>query len=421
MMRLRLVLPLLALCGLLASCTRPDDGRVVVKFWAMGREGEVVTQLMPEFERTHPGIRVEVQQLPWTAAHQKLLTAFAGEAMPDVFQLGNTWVPEFHALKAIIQLDAYLAQSAHIQRGDYFDGIWDTNVIDGKLYGLPWYVDTRVMFYNRKLLAELGYRQPPTTWSEWMKAMEAVKRKVGPQNYAMLLPNEEYETLLGLALQQDEPLLRDGGRYGNFRSASFRRALQLYGEMFEKKLAPMERVSNVYHEFSMNFISFYFSGPWNIGEFRRRVPAAAQDTWMTARLPGPNGYSSAIAGGSSLAIASSSRHPKEAWQLVEYLSRTDVADKFNELTGDMPPRRSNWEAPRLAKDPYARAFREQLEYVKPVPKVPEWENIVAAMRVMGERVAHNTISVDDAVVELDAEVDRILEKRRWMLDREQRQ
>ena len=67
----------------------------------MGREGEVVRQLLPDFEREHPGIRVEVQQLPWTAAHQKLLTAFAGDALPDVAQLGNTWLPEFVALHAI--------------------------------------------------------------------------------------------------------------------------------------------------------------------------------------------------------------------------------------------------------------------------------------------------------------------------------
>ena len=62
-----------------AGCSpRPDQ--TVVRFWAMGREGEVVTALIPEFERAHPGIRVDVQQLPWSAAHEKLLTAFAGDA-----------------------------------------------------------------------------------------------------------------------------------------------------------------------------------------------------------------------------------------------------------------------------------------------------------------------------------------------------
>ena len=67
----------------------------------MGREGEVVAELLPEFHRAHPGIKVEVQQIPWSAAHEKLLTAFVGDATPDIAMLGNTWVPEFVALDAL--------------------------------------------------------------------------------------------------------------------------------------------------------------------------------------------------------------------------------------------------------------------------------------------------------------------------------
>lgn len=89
-----------ALCWL-AGRTTSSPRETVLKFWAMGREGEVVMELLPEFERTHPGIRVEVQQLPWSAAHEKLPTAFAGDAKPDLCQLGNTWIPEFVALQAL--------------------------------------------------------------------------------------------------------------------------------------------------------------------------------------------------------------------------------------------------------------------------------------------------------------------------------
>src|SRR6185369_7557120 len=73
-----------------AGCRASQSGRVTIRFWGMGREGEVVAELLPEFERAHPGIHVEVQQIPWTAAHEKLLTAFVGRSTPDVSQLGNT-------------------------------------------------------------------------------------------------------------------------------------------------------------------------------------------------------------------------------------------------------------------------------------------------------------------------------------------
>ncbi len=153
--------PLLVV-SLAAACSAPRPATPSLRFWAMGREGEVVTQLLPEFERTHPGIHVEVQQLPWTAAHEKLLTAFAGDATPDVCQLGNTWIPEFAALDALEPLDAIRRRVGDRRcRRDYFPGIWDTNVVDGALYGVPWYVDTRLLFYRRDLLAQAGFASPP--------------------------------------------------------------------------------------------------------------------------------------------------------------------------------------------------------------------------------------------------------------------
>ena len=109
----------------LTGCAR-DSGTTSLRFWAMGRESEVVAQLMPAFEREHPGVRVKVEQLPWTAAHEKLLTAFAGDATPDVAQIGNTWLPEMAALGAIEPLQARVAAAPTIAQADYFDGIWRT-------------------------------------------------------------------------------------------------------------------------------------------------------------------------------------------------------------------------------------------------------------------------------------------------------
>ena len=149
----RLLLIGVAMLG--AGCAPRAADVTVVRFWAMGREGEVVTALLPEFERTHPGIRVDVQQLPWTAAHEKLLTAFAGDATPDICQLGNTWIPEFVALGALQPLGARIARSS-VDPHDFFAGIWDTNVVGGQPYGVPWYVDTRLLFYRRDLLDAAG-------------------------------------------------------------------------------------------------------------------------------------------------------------------------------------------------------------------------------------------------------------------------
>jgi multiple sugar transport system substrate-binding protein len=403
----------LALC----ACSRPQDQ---LTFWAMGRESEVVAELLPEFERTHPGVHVSLQQLPWTGAHAKLLTAFVAGATPDVAQLGNTWIAELAELHALEPLGPRVQHSAAVPPSDYFNGIWDTNLIDGVLCGVPWYVDTRLLFYRTDLLKQAGFDAPPENWKQWRQTLAAIKQRAGPDRYSILLPLNEFEPLTALALQQPEPLLREGGGRGNFESAGFRKALGFYVEMFDRGWAPLvseAQISNVWDEFARGYFAYYISGPWNIGEFRRRLPPERSHDWMTAPLPGPDGPGASIAGGSSLVIFAGSRHKAQAWQLIEYLSRPEVQERFRALTGDLPPRRSVWALKALAADPYARAFRQQLERARPAPKVPEWEHIEDELRLVGERAVTGQITVEQAARELDRRVDAILEKRRWMLAR----
>lgn len=162
--------------------------------------------------------------------------------------------------------------SSSIEQVDYFPGIWNTNLYGDTLYGVPWYVDTRVLFYRRDILQRTGIARVPQTWPEWRTAMEAVKREVGPQNYSVLLPLNEFEPLLALGLQQDEPLLRDQNTRGNFQSDGFKQALTFYKALFDDGLAPPSsntQISNVYAEFDRGYFSFYITGPLE----HRRVSA----------------------------------------------------------------------------------------------------------------------------------------------------
>ena len=406
---------------LLGACGRAPSQPEVLHFWAVGVEAEALSHILPEFERTHPDVRVEVQQLAWPAAHEKLLTAVAGDATPDVCQLGNTWIPELVALHALEPLQARVSGSALIAPDDYFSGVWQPNMVEGELYGVPWYVDTRLLFYRSDLLRAAGFTAPPANWREWLRQMQAIKRLGGQDRYAALLPLNQFEPLLVLALEQPESMLRDGNRYGNFRSRSFRRTLAFYHSLFEQSLAPAlteAQVSNVWNEFGRGYYSFYVSGPWNIAQFKRRLPPALQSSWMTAPMPGPEGPGVSSAGGSSLVIFNRSRHKASAFALIEYLSQPRVQQHLHDLTGDLPPRRTSWQSGAIAEDPYSQAFRTQLERLRAVPQLPEWEQIMQAMRTMGERVVHGEQSEEDAVVQLDAEVDAMLAKRRWMLSRQ---
>jgi multiple sugar transport system substrate-binding protein len=432
----------------LPGCDSTSDRAVTVEFWAMGQEGERVRALLPEFERRHPGIRVRVQQLPWSAAHEKLLTAYAGDAMPDLFQLGNTWIPEFVALRAVEPLDPRLNAWPDAALADYFPGILATNRLDGRTWALPWYVDTRLFFYRTDLLAAAGFPEPPATWQGWLDAMARLKALAGSERYAILLPINEWQVLVILALQRDATLLRDRDRYGDFRNPRFRQAFLFYLSLFEGGLAPPvsnTQMANLYQEFTNGTFAIYATGPWNIGEFGRRLPAALQPYWSTVPLPGfadtppvKDGSTTpalgaippcqgreqdcpevgvSLAGGASLALSRTSPRREAAWKLLEFLAAPEQQARFYQLTGDLPARQSAWNDPALAGNRYLQAFRRQLRHVRATPPIPEWERIANRIAYYAELAVRKRLNVDEALAALDRDVDQILEKRRWLLDR----
>jgi multiple sugar transport system substrate-binding protein len=304
---------------------------------------------------------------------------------------------------------------------DYFSGIWDTNVVDGAIRGIPWYVDTRLLFYRTDLLKAAGFAAAPRTWSEWLEAMRRIKARQAPGHFAVLLPVDEYEQPLILGREMGSSLLRDGDRYGDFRATPFRKAAEFYVSLFHEGLAPAwsnSQVTSVYQQFAAGDFALYITGPWNVGEFRRRLPPEMKDRWTTAPMPAPDGTPQpgvSLAGGASLVLFQASRHPEAAWKLVEFLSEPAVQVRFHQLTGDLPPRLSAWNDPTLAGDRQSAAFRAQLERVVSAPKIPEWEEVSVQVWQSLEPAIRGRESVDAALTSLDERVDRILAKRRKVL------
>jgi multiple sugar transport system substrate-binding protein len=240
-----------------------------------------------------------------------------------------------------------------------------------------------------------------------------------------LLPLTEWQMPVILAMQMGATLLRDADQYGDFRSARFRAAFDFYLDLFRAGLAPRSgetQVANLYQDFTQGYFAFFLSGPWNIGELHRRLPASMADLWSTAPMPSPDerypGVS--LAGGASLAVFRNTRLPDATWKLIEYLSEPAQQLEFYRLTGDLPPRQSVWEDEALRQNRYARAFRTQLQRVVSTPKIPEWERIASKISQYAEAAIRDRMSTDEALNGLDADVDALLEKRRWLLRREQK-
>jgi multiple sugar transport system substrate-binding protein len=375
-------------------------------------------ELLPQFHKENPDIHVDVQQIPWTAAHEKLLTSFVGDSFPDVTQIGNTWIPELSALRAIEPLNGRVAASKVIRQRDYFPGIWETNVVREQLFGVPWYVDTRVLFYRTDAID-----RPPRTWSEWITLMERLKRASrDPHFYPLLMPTNEWPQPVILAAQRGAELVTFEGD-ARFDDPRFIEAMAFYLDIFHRGLAPAisnSQVANLYQQFGAGEFDMFISGPWDVGNLRDRLSPEMQSKWSTAPMPAPDGTQYpgvSLSGGSSLVISSRSKKQDACWKLIEFLSRPEIQMKFYELSGDLPAHRDAWAAPKLANDPQIAAFRIQLDRTTALPRIPEWENVATSIFEYGQLAARGRYDARQASLELDRKVNAMLEKRRWVLSR----
>ena len=126
--------------------------------WAMGNEGVKLKVLADAFMAGNPGVTVNVTPVDWGQAVAKLQTAIAGKQTPDVSQMGTDMMGQFAATGALEPVPA------NIEPGTFFESAWNTNIVDGTVYGVPWYVETRLLYYRTDVAEKAGITAPPATW-----------------------------------------------------------------------------------------------------------------------------------------------------------------------------------------------------------------------------------------------------------------
>ncbi|MEH3159893.1 MAG: extracellular solute-binding protein [Sphingomonas taxi] len=399
------LLPALAL----PACARPAAPEPLT-LWAMSYEGDYSPLLMPAFTRA-TGIPVEVQSLPTTASHEKLLTAFAGGTLPDVLMLFNGWVQEFVTIGAVARVPspAFVA--------DMFPGVLDATRFDGGDYAVPWSVAPQVQFYRRDILADAGYAAPPEDWDGWRRMAAAIKRR-RPDDFVFLMLLNWPTGLITMLSQAGATMLRDRDTRGNFQTPEARAAFAYYASLYADGYAPMAlstEVQDPVAAFAQGYCAIWPSGPTTLKDFERRAAIVPRERWGTARLPGPHGAGPVSGLSASLCVSTQTRRPAEAWALVRHLTSVPSELRYQRLIGNLPARVGAWGAPQLA-DPVVRPFAQQMRQPAAAPRVIEWERIQAEIQLAAERVVRKVQTLDAALAALDARVDRLLAKRRALVD-----
>ena len=376
-----------------------------ITVWAMGAEGKLIRQAADLFESRNPGVRVITQSIPWTGAHEKLVTAVIGDMAPDISQMGTTWMPEFKAMGAIEPLTG-LVKGSTIKPGDFFPGALESNFSGGEWYGIPWYVDTRVLFYRSDLAKKAGYDAPPEDWEgfyRFSKALLAAKES----GYSLSLPTNDWQIFLMFYWQSGGELLQGGEP---LTPGSFERTVAYLKRFFDEKLSPLEggREMDLLTAFESGHFPAFISGPWMISQLETSKPGL-NGRWATARLPGGERRASFM-GGCNLVMFRNSGNKPLAWKFMEFLSTPEMQARWYEISGDLPANRKAWNAASLAGNKKLSPFRKELETAKAPPQIPEWESVAAAIDDAVEEALYGKTEPSAAREKLSADIAGILKK-----------
>jgi multiple sugar transport system substrate-binding protein len=367
--------------------------------WAMGTEGEKLGVLAKDFMAANPDVKVTVTAVPWDAAHDKITTAIAGatggaDTTPDVSLIGTTWMGEFAKTGALDPTPA------NIDPKSFFEGAFNTSVVDGTSYGVPWYVETRLIYYRTDLAEKAGFTTAPKNWDELKKMAQGMVSKGGAK-YGLALQaggTGSWQSYLPFAWQAGGSVTDDQGKFA-LDSDAMSKALAYYASYFTDKLSPTALEPGALEQgFVDGTIGAFISGPWTIGTLKD--PKVGGDKiagkWALMHMPTETAGTSFIGGG-DLVVFKDTKNRGAAWKFVEYLSTPEVQVTWFKTVNDLPSVKSAWEDAALTSDENVAKFGDQLNDAQSPPTIATWEEVAAAIDSEVEKATKGTEPPADAV------------------------
>lgn len=399
------LLGLFALLGmLLAACGGSGNGGsgsgpANVTVWAMGTEGDSLKVLANDFMKQNSNIKVTVQAISWGDAHQKFLTSIAGNQTPDIAQMGTTWMAEFAKTGALDQTPSSINSS------QFFKSAWDTTVVNGTSYGIPWYVETRALFYRTDIAQKAGITSPPQTWDDLLADAKLMQQKGGAQ-YGIALGSNDWQEFLPFIWQNGGDVLK--GNQFTLNSPAVVQALQYYNSFFEQKIAPQSEPQgfDVAQSFVQGQSGMFISGPWEVGLVQQDGGANFSSKWTVVPLPKKMTNTSFV-GGSDMVVFKNSPNRDAAWKFVQYVAQSEVQVKWYNTVKDLPSVQSAWSDNAISGDKYLNVFHQQLGDTKGPPVISKWEQIAQVIDDDMQQAAYGKMTPQQAADDMQSKATAI--------------
>lgn len=379
---------LMASCG--ESAGDRQSNRTTISFWHFQSEPgqkKALLARIEEFEKEHPDVHVDLQDLTWKQGREKLMAAFSSGTAPDVVELGSDWVAQYSAA-GVLENQMAMPGDSISRFAEYLiaPGRWD-----GGVYAWPWTADTRVLFVNTGLLTASGIDtlSADTIWSDVLSKAERVLK--APTVYGFGANGSDqhrlYKKILPFFWSNGGDVLDTAG-HPVINSRANVAALDAYLDL--ARAGFVDNQMGLDQMFVAGKVAYWISGPWLVDRIARENPGLLYRVALLPGFPGRHGIS--FAGGEYLAISRQSTAKSAAKSLITFLTSPAQALAFaRDVPGGATPADQSVSGDPFLQSPGRRIFTMQLRNARLTPVHPQWleiEEIIefeTGAAIMGEK------------------------------------
>jgi putative chitobiose transport system substrate-binding protein len=323
-MRRRLTAIVTVLALLLGAGAASAAPQAQLEFWTISLQPLLTTYIqgvIGRYEHAHPGVHVRWIDLQLQALDEKLLAAIAGGVAPDVVNLNTEITIRMAQAHALVDMDAAVPAAT---RARYFPNIWASLRVQGRAFGIPWYVEPDILAYNRALFRRAGLdpAHPPATMEAVIQAAVTIKQKTGVYGF---MPNVDKIRLLTLFQEEGLPVLSPDRHRAVFDSPAHAELLALYVDLFKRDMFPTDTLQRGYlgatERYGAGQLAMLVIG----AEFLLRVRSDGPDAYgETSVAPAPLGRGHVLdLPTMDLAIPLASRHRDEAVDFALFVTNDE--------------------------------------------------------------------------------------------------
>jgi multiple sugar transport system substrate-binding protein len=359
-------------CKTVDTATQTASEPITITYWGVFDDTDAFTEIIEKYRVIHPNISVEYKKLRFEEYENELLNAWAEDRGPDIFAIQNTWLRKYQT--KLVPMPAEITMSYLVETGTIkkeivpqlktlpsltvrelktnFADVVAGDVIfeDGQIYGLPLSIDTLALYYNRDLFNSAGITEAPKYWNkEFQQDVKKLtkqdpKKGIIQSGVAMGTANnvERYSDILTTLMMQNGAVMTIGPRV-TFHSVPETiktgynpglEALRFYSD-FANPLKEVyswnKDLPNSLQAFTSGNLAMFFGYSYHLEQIKALAPTL---NFGIAKLPQIEGNPLSVnyANYWVNSVSKKSKHPAEAWDFIQFMTKEENAKIYLEKT-----------------------------------------------------------------------------------------